>query len=136
MTNDKLEVFLKEPNVAVLATVDAKGRAHGAPIWYLYDDGVFIISTGRGSQKARNVEASPDVTLVVDQRTLPYYAVMAQGRAEIGPGLAEQDHLRLCVRYLGEELAKAYLAGVSNEDAITIRLRPRKVIEFNGQAGR
>ncbi len=135
MTNDKLEAFLSEPNVAVLATVDAKGRAHAAPIWYLYDDGVFIMSTGRGSQKHRNVEANPDVTLVVDRRTLPYYAAMAQGRAEIGPGFSDEERRRVAVRYLGEELAKAYLA-TSAGDSVTIRLRPRKVIEFNGRAGR
>ena len=135
MTNAKLEAFLKEPNVAVLATVDARGRAHAAPIWYLYDDGVFIMSTGRGSQKHRNVEANPDVTLVVDRRTLPYYAAMAQGRAEIVPGFPDEDRRRLAVRYLGEELGDAYLA-TSAGDSITIRLRPRKVIEFNGRAGR
>ena len=135
MTNEKLEAFLKEANVAVLATVDAKGRAHAAPIWYLYDDGVFIMSTGRGSQKHRNIEANPDVTLVVDRRTLPYYAAMAQGRAEIVPGFSDEDRRRLAVRYLGEELAKAYLA-TSAGDSVTIRLRPRKVIEFNGRAGR
>ena len=129
MTNEKLEAFLNEPNVAVLATVDAKGRAHAAPIWYLYDDGVFIMSTGRGSQKARNIEANPDVTLVVDRRTLPYYAAMAQGRAEIVPGFSDEDRRRMAIRYLGEELAEAYLA-TSAGDSVTIRLRPRKVIEF------
>ena len=87
--------FLGRANVAVLATVDARGRAHAAPIWYLYDDGVFIISTGRGSQKHRNVEANPEVTLVIDERVVPYYAVMARGSAEIGPAFSAEDRLRL-----------------------------------------
>ena len=129
------EEFLRQPNVAVLATVDARGRAHAAPIWYRYEDGVFTMSTGRGSQKHRNVEANPDVTLVVDRRTLPYYAAMAQGTVEIGSGFSDEDRRRLAVRYLGEEFAKAYLA-TSAGDSVTIRLRPRKVIEFNGRAGR
>ena len=37
-----------------------------------------------GSQKHRNIERCQDVTLVIDRRDLPYYAVMVQGRAEIG----------------------------------------------------
>ena len=37
------EEFLNQPNVAVLATVGGGGRAHAAPIWYLYENGVFII---------------------------------------------------------------------------------------------
>ena len=130
------EQFLAEANVAVLATVGPGGGAHAAPIWYLYEDGVFVMSTGRGSQKHRNVEAHPEVTLVVDDRTIPYYAVMAQGRAEIGPRLADDDRLKMAVRYLGEEIGRAYIARVQGEDSVTIRLRPRKLIEFSGRAGR
>ena len=136
MSEQEREEFLKEANVAVLATVGGGGRAHAAPIWYLYEDGVFIMSTGRGSQKHRNVEAQPEITLVVDRRSLPYYAVMARGRAEIGPRLADEERRRMAVRYLGEELARAYLESVSGEEPVTIRLRPRKLIEFNGRAGR
>jgi len=130
------EQFLGEPNVAVLATVDRRGRAHAAPIWYLYEEGAFIISTGRGSQKHRNVEANPEVTLVVDRRTVPYYAVMARGRAEIGPPLTGDQRLKLAVRYPGDDLARRYVERTSGENAVTIRLLPRKLIEYHGRAGR
>ncbi|MBI1886712.1 MAG: TIGR03618 family F420-dependent PPOX class oxidoreductase [Chloroflexi bacterium] len=129
------EEFLKQANVAVLATVDRRGRAHAAPVWYLYDGGEFVISTGRGSQKHRNVEANPEVTLVIDRRTLPYFAVMAQGKAKIGPRLDDESRLRLAVRYLGQETGRAYIARTTAEDSITIRLRPSKVIEYHGRAG-
>jgi PPOX class probable F420-dependent enzyme len=128
--------FLNEANVAVLASVDRKGRAHAVPIWYLYENGVFIMSTGRGSQKHRNVEANPEVTLVVDRRVIPYYAVMARGRAEIGPPLPEEDRLRMAVHYLGEDLGRRYIERTSGEDSVTIRLKPRRLIEYRGRAGR
>ena len=135
-TVERQEEFLHEANVAVLATVGPGGSAHAAPIWYLYEDGVFIMSTGRGSQKHRNIERQPEVTLVVDRRTLPYYAATAQGRAEIGPPLSEEERSRLAVRYLGEKLAQVYLARTAGGDSVSIRLRPRKIIEFRGVAGR
>ena len=134
-TEDPAE-FLKEANVAILATVDAKGRAHAAPIWYLYEDGEIIMSTGERSQKLRNIQRNPDVTLVVDRRTLPYYAVMAQGTAEIGPPVTPEVRRRLATRYLGDERAERYLSSTSAEGSLTVRLRPRKLIEFNGRAGR
>lgn len=94
------------------------------------------MATGRTSQKRVNIDAHPDVTLVVDRRTLPYYAVMVQGRAEIGPMLDDESRLRMAVRYLGDELGRGYIARTQGEDSITIRLRPRKIIEFEGRAGR
>ena len=130
------EEFLKEANVAVLATVDSKGRAHAAPIWYLYEDGVFLMSTGQDSQKHRNVEAHSDVTLVIDRRTLPYYALMVQGQVEIGPPLSEEERSRIASRYLSEEQTRTYLAGSQSENSVGIRLRPRKIIEFHGRDGR
>ena len=134
--SEEQEAFLNESNVAVLATVDPRGRAHAAPIWYVYDNGVFIMSTGSGSQKHRNIEANPEVTLVVDQRTLPYYAVMARGAVEIGPPLSAEDRLRIVRRYLNEEQTTRYMERMSGQDSISLRLKPRKLIEFTGRAGR
>ena len=131
-----VQEFLKEANVAVLATVDGQGRPHAAPIWYLYEDGIFVMSTGRGSQKHRNIERNQHVTLVADRRTLPYFAAMVSGRAEIGPPLSDAKRLELATRYLGGEMGRAYVARTEAGSSVTIRLRPEKVIEFNGQAGR
>ncbi|HSP54228.1 MAG TPA: hypothetical protein VLS25_01460 [Dehalococcoidia bacterium] len=72
----------------------------------------------------------------MDRRTLPYFALMLHGRAEIGPPLSGADRLRLAVRYLGEELGRRYVERTTGEDAVTVRLRPRKVVEFNGRVGR
>ncbi len=129
------EAFLAEANVAVLATVGPGGSAHAAPIWYLSEDGVFTMGTGRGSQKHRNIERQPEVTLVIDRRTLPYYAVMAQGSAEIGPSLSEEVRLKMALRYLGEEVGRAYIARRSGGDSVSILLRPSKIIEYRGVAG-
>ena len=128
--------FLEEANIAILATVDRRGRPHAAPVWYLYDDGMLVISTGQGSQKHRNIEANAEITVVVDRRTLPYFALMIHGAAEIGPPLAPEDRLRLATRYLGEELGLRYVERTAGEDSVTIRVRARKIIEFQGRAGR
>ena len=135
MTSSHVESMLKEANVAVLATVDTKGHAHAAPIWYLFEDGDFLISTGRGSQKHLNVEAHPHVTLVIDKREVPYLAAMVRGKAQIEDGFSEDQRQELAFRYLGEEVGRAYLKSTEGGSSITIRLRPDKIIEFNGRAG-
>ena len=130
------EEFLREANVAILSTVDKKNRPHAVPIWYLYEDGELILSTGRGSQKHKNVEANPEISLTMDKRTLPYYAVMLRGRAEIGPSLTDDQRLTMATRYLGDELGKRYYDATAGSDSITIRLKPEKTIVYEGRAAR
>ena len=129
------EAFLQKPNVAVLSTVDSAGRPHAAPVWYLYEDGVFVISTGIGSQKHKNVLANPNVCLTIDKRDLPYYAVMVHGRAEIGPQFTPEERLRLAVRYLGDRLGRAYVER-GGDNGISVRLRPERVLDYHGRAAR
>ena len=133
---DDPETFLQEANVAILATVDKNGRPHAAPIWYLYEDGEIIVSTGPESKKAKNVKANPAVTLVADRRSLPYYAVMLHGDAVIGERLGPELRLKMAVRYLGEELGRRYVERSTDETGITIRFRPSRIVEYKGVAGR
>lgn len=136
MITEQQDRFLAEANVAILSTVDGKGRPHAAPVWYLYESGEITVSTGRGSQKHRNVDRNPEVSLTVDRRTLPYFAVTIYGTAEIGPRLSEEERLKLATRYIGQELAQRYIDMTRDEDSITLKIRPREVVEFNGRAGR
>ena len=133
---DDREAFLQQANIAVLSTVDAQRRPHAAPVWYLYDNGVFTISTGSGSQKHKNISANPNICLTIDKRDLPYYAVMVHGRAEIGASLSDDDRLRLAVRYLGDRIGRAYVEHTQGENSISILLRPANVIDYHGRAAR
>jgi PPOX class probable F420-dependent enzyme len=132
--NDR-EQFLAQAHVAILTTFGPGSRLHAMPVWYLYEDGMFTILTTRGSQKHRNIERHQDVTLVVDRRELPYYAVMVQGKATIGAAPSEL-RLRMATRYLGAERGAAYTARTARTDSVTIRLRPEKFVEYRGEAGR
>ena len=130
------ESFLAEPNVAVLATVDPAGRPHAAPVWYVYAPSEFVISTTRSSRKYRNAESNPDVTLVVDRRTVPYFSVIVRGRAYVGPALSDADLLDMAVHYYGEATGREYAARARAENEVTIRIQPVKFIEYLGETGR
>ncbi len=134
--NEEQRKFAAEVNVAVLATVDGKGRPHATPIWYMLDGDEMVLSVSRGGQKHRNLERNPEVTLVIDSRKVPYYALMVAGRVEIGPPLTGEQRLALATRYLGEEIGKRYVEMTAGEDSVSLRLKARKVMEFNGRAGR
>ena len=101
----------------------------------MLDGDDIVLSVGRGGQKHRNLERNPEVTLVIDSRKVPYYALMVAGRIEIGPSLTDEQRLALATRYLGEEIGKRYVEMTAGDDSVSLRLKERKVMEFNGRAG-
>jgi PPOX class probable F420-dependent enzyme len=135
MNEAKKEALLKEANIAVFSSVDAQGRPHSTPVWYLYDEGEIRISVGKDGQKHKNVKRNPNVSVVIDRRAMPYYAVMIQGTVDIGPSMSQEDHLRLAVRYLGEALGNRYAEMTANDESVTLTVRPRKMIEFDPVPG-
>ena len=128
----EIDDFIKEVHVCVLSTTGPGYRSHSMPMWYLYEDGVFIFSTGAGTQKHKNVERNGEATVVVDRREPPYYAIMAQGDADIGPTLSEEEEFRMAARYLGDEGARKYLAKRGPGNGVSIRVKPRKYVEYYG----
>ena len=136
VNRDTPETFLREAEIGVLSTVGPDGRPHAAPIWFLYEDGAIVMITGARSRKARNIARNPEVALTVDRRSLPYYAVMVRGVAEIGPRPADDLRLRMAVRYLGEDLGRRYHDAGTGEGTVTIRVQPRSIVEYRGRSGR
>jgi len=130
--SEKAEAFLAEPNICVLATTGPGDWPHAIPMWYLYEDGVILITTSRKSQKHKNVERTGKATVVVDNRTPPYYALMIRGDAEVGPALSYDEEFRVAARYLGEAGARRFMERMGPGDDATIRIRPRKVVEYHG----
>ena len=125
-----MERFLAQPNLAILATIGPGDRVHAMPMWYLYEDGRFVMSTAQGSQKHRNIERQGRATVVVNNQEWPYHAVMAQCKAEMGPPFPPDTRLRMAIRYLGEGPGHEYVIRRPGTDSITIVLKPGKFVEY------
>ena len=128
----KVDEFLKQTQICVLATTGPGNAPHAIPMWYLYRDGKIVITTSGTSQKSKNVERNGKAMLVFDKREAPYYAVMIKGDAVIGPGLSRDEEYEVALRYLGKDrvgkFMDVYDAGES--DDATIVITPTKVIEY------
>lgn len=136
-TPKQIEEFLKKVQVGVLSTVDTKGRPHAIPMWCLYEDGEFVMSTGIGSQKHKNIQNNENVMMVFDQRETPYYAVMVRGIARVETAHNTDLIQRIARAYLGEEGANNYLGERDyGTESATIRVKPTKFIEYHGLSGR
>jgi PPOX class probable F420-dependent enzyme len=123
------DALLAGRRIAVLATTDADGSAYLTPVWYFWSEGAFVIPTSGASRKARNVEARPDVSILVDERGANVRGIAATGRAEVIRGDAAQElNATIHARYLTpagiERTGLGDVLGAS--DDVTIRIVPER----------
>ena len=57
--------LVEQPIVATLATITPDGKPHTTVIWRFFDGSHFLFITSRHLQKAKNIEANPQVSLMV-----------------------------------------------------------------------
>ena len=134
MSDERLEAFLREPNVGVLSTVDAGGRPHQAPIWFLWEDGAAYMFTGRGSLKWRNILGNAEASLCIDTKQPPYRSAIIEGTcAEDGRPLDELIR-RLAIAYYGEQKGREFADEGDYSDrerSVAIKLTPRRVLSWD-----
>ncbi len=130
-----VDEFLSETLVAVISTVDARGQARSAPIWYHWEDGAAYMFTGRRTLKWRNILRNPHASLCVDLREPPYRSVVIDGPAEEVSRPLYDLVLAMAVRYYGEEEGRAFAEGYreQSEDVVIFRLTPERVADYTSE---
>lgn len=127
---EQLEAFISDRRVAVLATAGAGGAPSMMPVWYLYENGEFIVRTGANSVKARHIRRNPAVALLVQEERPPYAYATAYARATVEPDIAGLDRT-IAERYLGG-FADAYLQSAdAHVEEVVLRLRPERIVSSN-----
>jgi PPOX class probable F420-dependent enzyme len=121
------DALLGGRRIAVLATTDANGSAYLTPVWFLWTEGAFVIPTSGKSRKARNIEARPDVSILVDERGANVRGIAATGRGEVIRGDEAQElNATIHARYLTPAGVERVGLGdvLAASDDVTIRLIP------------
>jgi PPOX class probable F420-dependent enzyme len=120
--------FLDGPHYATLATLNEDGSIHLTPVWYLFENDCFFVSTGSSSRKVRNILARPKASIVVDSRKLESTRwVSASGTAEIIRGERSKEiNTKIDQRYLTKVALEDPRVGPVMEAAgdVTISLTP------------
>jgi PPOX class probable F420-dependent enzyme len=117
-----LASFWREPNLAKLATINADGTPHLAPIWYLHDGRHLLMATRPEARKVRNILRDPRVTVCIDRPTPPYAGVLVQGTATLELVAHQELAVPLAVRYLGQDAGELIGASYARVDLMTIRV--------------
>ena len=123
--------FISQPLTAVIATVDAKGRAHAVPVWYLWNGANFEIITGRGSAKHRNIMRTGRASLCIDSREGRILSLTAEGPVAIEDSVSKEWRLALHTHYVGaEEAARRVSSNSAHEGMVMLRLVPERWLGF------
>jgi PPOX class probable F420-dependent enzyme len=133
MTPAEIEVFLRQPLIAVISTVDGAGRPRSTPVWFHWADGCAYLFTRRKSLKWRNLLARPHASLCVDQRTPPYAAVVLDGPVEAVEDPARLHDLagRMARAYYGELKGAAFAERYRDSpNTVLFRLKPERTVSW------
>ncbi len=77
---------LLNTDVAILATIGKDGYPQVTALWFLLDDdGMIRLSLNTRRQKLKNLQAHPECTLFILDRTNPLRTLEIRARAEIKP---------------------------------------------------
>src|SRR5437763_197181 len=66
MTEVEVDDFLGSERMCRLATVGAAGVPHVSPLWFVWDGSGLWLNSIVGSQRWRNVQRNPMVSVVID----------------------------------------------------------------------
>lgn len=105
LTNSMLD-FLKGRHYATLATLNEDNSIHLTTVWYLFEDRCFFFVTGSTARKARNCEARPEASVVVDSRRNQgeERSISASGTVEIITGERSKEiNKKIMQRYVTKE---------------------------------
>lgn len=137
-TESERQQFLADKHIAVLSVAAADGRPPASvPIWYDYTPGGNIrVNTGAGNRKAKLIEETGAVTLVVQREELPYQYVAVEGTViETTTPAPLEAREAIAIRYLGEDGGRRFAQEMEDGTAsVLFTIRPDRWLtaDFSG----
>jgi PPOX class probable F420-dependent enzyme len=123
---------LRTENIAWITTVTPGGQPQSSPVWFLWDDGEFLVYAQPRSWKVRNIRANPQVSLHLNSDDGGGRVATFEGSARIA---AEQPPVPEVAAYLAK-----YRQGIADsgstpeqmaaEYATPLRITPARVRVF------
>lgn len=135
LSEKELDSFLAQPLIARLSTHNADGTIHSLPIWYEYRENQVLLSTQTITQKVKNIQRNPQVTVLVDTNTMPYKGVMIYGVAELDYEDAVTKRVSIFQRYIGAQ-GETYARKLAEKwEPVIIRVLPTRILSFDYTKG-
>ena len=140
MTPEEISSFLAGSKTMTICSINASGVPHPMPMWFgIEPDGAIVMTTFTKSQKIRNLERDPRVSLLVEagEEYAQLQGVVIYGEAELLPNADQVVEILLTVTKrggaVGDASDDAVRAGVraTATKRTGIRVRPQKIVSWD-----
>jgi PPOX class probable F420-dependent enzyme len=121
--------FLSERPTATLGTIRRDGSPQASVVWYLWDQGEFVISTIHRTAKWHNLRRDPRCSLCIEDPDTGRMAV-AYGSARLVDGDVRSRTGDLVAKYYDDPAqTAAHMARIfRTDDRVLIHLRPDRLV--------
>lgn len=123
--------YLEEMPDLVLGTLRKDGSPQASPLWYLWADGEFTMSTVTNTAKWWNLQRDPRCSVCVDDPDTGRM-VVAYGSAELRSGDVRAETARIVAKYYPDDpaAADAHMERIFDAAAqrVIIAVRPAELI--------
>ena len=131
--DDRDAAFLAEPGLLMrLGTVGRDGFPQVTPVWYLYEDGVFYVTTASDRVKARNMLSTPKVGFAIDSDVKPYRGISVRGEAHlVAEGEAARPMTRrIAARYVPADRLDAMVETLMEAPRVVFAIKSVRVTKM------
>lgn len=130
-----IDALLAKPLLCRFALVRGSGEPFIRPMWYLWEEGRFTMTTPAGTQLTRLLENDQAISLCIDTPTPPYQGVVCDGVAEVQGSLGRDLGMlrRIAERYLPHERVEGFMEGplAQVSDRRRVVVHPRRWTIWN-----
>lgn len=124
--------LVEKPLVASLATVMPDGQPQTTLIWFEFDGAKVLFTTGRGTQKEKNILLDPRISLLARDPDNPYRYLEIRGTVEsIHEAGAMAQLNRLAQRYTGQPTYYGHVVPAEDEGKtvhLLCQVKPTRVV--------
>ncbi|HEY8154605.1 MAG TPA: pyridoxamine 5'-phosphate oxidase family protein [Myxococcota bacterium] len=140
MSDDEVREFLTASKTIILTSIGPGGYPHPMPMWFGLDpDGTVRMTTFRASQKVKNLQRDPRVSLLAEsgEEYAQLMGVVLYGRAQVIDDLEVVTQTLISVTTRGAPMEPAAREGMAKVVAKTaakrvcILLKPERVVSWD-----
>jgi len=120
---------------AHLATLDSAGFPRLTPIWFLWEDGIFYLSSGQERRHVHDLARDPRAGLSIaleEGQTLggsrPYRQIIVRGYAHVQPDTDERWARKLILKYITGQAGALRAQQGAGKPLAVIALRPERFL--------